>query len=105
MQRTEFNRKEESVGTQLKIASEMERKGEGSVDDNKVIGRPLKMLSINGTWADHQVERGEQSRVIPSHWSTASSRFDRSGSLDEPAEERLAIRPCACCSRLISQSA
>jgi hypothetical protein len=49
MQRTEFNRKEESVGTQLKIASEMERKGEGSVDDNKVIGRPLKMLSINGT--------------------------------------------------------
>jgi hypothetical protein len=49
MQRTEFNRKEESVGNQLKIASEIERNGEGSREDNKATGMPLKILSINGT--------------------------------------------------------
>jgi hypothetical protein len=51
MHLTEFRRKEESIGVQLKMASEMERNGkEGSAaEESEEIGRPLKMLSIRGT--------------------------------------------------------
>ena len=50
MHRTELRRKEESIGVQLNIVSEMERNGEEeSVEDKYANGRPLKMLSIRGT--------------------------------------------------------